>query len=423
MSQEFKALSLSHTAAPVEIRELFHLSNDACLRLRQNIRDLLGVEELMLLSTCNRTEVYYTSDQDHSDTLIKLMGVEKGIENPLKYQKYFRRIDDHQEAARYLFEISMGLGSQVLGDLQISNQVKQAYADSSDMKLAGPFLHRLMHTIFHANKRVQQETSYRDGAASVSYAAAELAKDLVAVHDHPSALVIGMGEMGRDVARNLKDSRFTQVTLMNRSFDKAEALAGELGFQAMALSDLELALGQHDVVLCAVAGEQALITADTLPESNSLRGRFFIDLSLPRSVDPALSGRPGIVLYDIDEIRTRTEETLNKRKSAIPQVLEIINHEMSHFLEWSREFIISPAINQFKVVLEDIFEEVLSRYLKDCSAEGEAERLKEFSQAVMHKIVKLPALSLRAACKRGEEGNLADGLLNLFDVEASRKKA
>ena len=422
MYQEFKALSLSHTAAPVEIRELFHLSADACASLRKKIRDVLGIEELMLLSTCNRTEVYYTSGPDYSEELIKLMGIEKGIENPLAYKKYFRSMLDHQEASRYLFEISMGLGSQVLGDLQISNQVKQAYAQSSDMKMAGPFLHRLMHTIFHANKRVQQETSYRDGAASVSYAAAELAKDLVAVHDNPTALVIGLGEMGSDVARNLSNSRFTRVSLMNRDPEKTNQLARELGFDALPFSDLQTAMANHDVVLCAVAAEQAVITSGNLPEGRPFRGQFFIDLSVPRSIDPEVSKRPGLILYDIDEIRTRTEEVLNQRKSSIPQVLAIINHELSHFMEWSREFTISPAINQFKEVLEEIFDEVLVRYLKECDAETEADRLREFSQTVMHKIVKLPALSLRAACKRGEEGNLADGLLHLFDVEKTARK-
>ena len=152
-------------------------------------------------------------DSEHLDSVLTLLLHEQGQFNLLEWRQYFHLIDDNALAVTHLFEVAMGLRSQVLGDIQISNQVKQAYSRAAELKLAGPVLHRLLHTIFHANKRVQQETAYRDGAASVSYAAAQLAKDLVVMLPRPSVLVVGLGEMGDDVARNLAGGNFTRIAV------------------------------------------------------------------------------------------------------------------------------------------------------------------------------------------------------------------
>src|SRR6478736_1817233 len=194
MLSNFKALSLSHKNAPVEVRELVSLDESLCKKLMMSLKDFTDATETLILSTCNRTEIYYSSNEDWSEEIIKLIGVHKGIENIQSYKSYFTILNDHNEAVSHLYHVSIGLESQVVGDMQIPNQVKHAYQWSAD---------RLMHTIFFTNKRVVQETSFRDGAASVSYATVELASELCADKVDPKVLIIGLGEMGADVCKNM----------------------------------------------------------------------------------------------------------------------------------------------------------------------------------------------------------------------------
>lgn len=206
MLHNFKAVTLSYKKAPLDIRELIALDESSCKQFLGTLKDFIQAGDILVLSTCNRTEVYYTADVDYSQEIIKLLGIQKGIAQITKYLDYFTIINTHQDAVQHLFEVAMGLDAQVVGDIQISNQVKQAYQWSADNETAGPFLHRLLHTIFFTNKRVVQETSFRDGAASTSYATVELVEELTNDIDNPRILVVGIGEIGADVCRNLKDS-------------------------------------------------------------------------------------------------------------------------------------------------------------------------------------------------------------------------
>ena len=174
MQRNFKALSLSYKSAPVDIRELVSMDDATTRALLIKLKEFFSVTDTLILSTCNRTEIYYAHELDLSLEIIKLLGVEKGLKDPVSLLEYFHVLHDDKESITHLFRVSMGLEAQVIGDMQISNQVKRAYQASADLEMAGPFLHRLMHTIFFTNKRVVQETAFRDGAASVSYAAVEL---------------------------------------------------------------------------------------------------------------------------------------------------------------------------------------------------------------------------------------------------------
>lgn len=416
MQESFKVLSLSHRKAAVEVRELMHLNEESAERLSQQLNQILGLEEVLLLSTCNRTEVYYSSSQDRSMEILRLLCLEKGLSNPLKYEHFFEHINDEEQAVLHLFRISMGLDSQVIGDLQISNQVKLAYAASAKSNLAGPFLHRLMHTIFHANKRVQQETAYRDGAASISYAAGELAKELVSMHQSPSVLVVGLGEMGKDVAKNLAGT-FEKIALCNRTDEKAASLAAEIGAEHVPFASLYGALRDYTIVISAVSGEQPIFRPEHFQELAAFQQKFLVDLCVPRSIDPQVEAIPGILIYDIDEIKVRTDETVARRIAAIPQVEAVIAHEMDGFGEWRKELSISPVIQRFKEALEDIRKEELTRFLKNASEE-ETALAEKITKSMINKIIKLPVLQLKAACKRGEQETLAGVLNDLFNLES-----
>ena len=421
MTTSFKYISLSHKKAPVEIRELISLDNDSCIQLLQHVKDFTRASEAIVLSTCNRTEVFYLSDKDLSDDIIKLIGLQKGISQILTYKKYFDSSSDNTSSIRHLFDVSMGLEAKVVGDIQISSQVKNAYQNSADYEMAGPFLHRLLHSIFFTNKRVSQETAFRDGAASVSYATAELVEELCSNLNNPRVLILGLGEMGADVCKNLIGSSLSNIFLMNRTFSKAQELAKDTGFTAVEMEQLWDYVDSCDVIVSGVLNDKPIITESRVASLNITSGKFFIDMSMPRSIEPAVDAIPGVLAYNIDTIQAKTTETLQKRLDAIPQVESIIEEAIAEFLDWSKEMEVSPTIKKLKNTLEQIRQEEIGKHLKKFDLE-ETKVIEKITKGMMQKIIKLPVLQLKAACKRGEAETLIDVLNDLFDLEGQANK-
>ena len=416
MAQTFKSLALTYKTAPLKLRERVSLNEAGAKQLLNFLRDYTSATDLLVVSTCNRTEVYYTSEKDLSADIFKGLAL---IKNPDPgFDQHFARYEGIA-AIRHLFEVAIGLDAQVIGDLQISGQVKNAYQRSADENVAGPFLHRLMHTIFFANKRVVQETAFRDGAASISYAAKELAEDLTSGSRNPKILVVGVGEIGHDLCLNLSESKLKNVTILNRTAGKAEALASKCGFRFNGIEHLKQEIAVADVIVSSVSGEEPLITRALMDDMRILSHKFFIDLSIPRSVDPHIEEIPGAIIYNLDDIREKTTEAMEKRKASIPDVQRIISEAIADFEDWSREMIVSPTIQKLKNSLEQIRKEELTRFLKNANPE-EAQKLEEMSRSLMQKILKYPVLHLKAACKRGDAESLSEMLQELFNLEKAK---
>ncbi|OWP64348.1 glutamyl-tRNA reductase [Hymenobacter amundsenii] len=417
MLHTFKAVSLSFKKAPLAIRELIALDEAACRQFLQTLHHELDLSDLLVLSTCNRTEVYYSAARDQSPAIIEALGKLKHLPDVSTYFPYFDVLDEHIEAVRHLFEVAMGLEAQVVGDLQISNQVKQAYQWSADADAAGPFLHRLLHTVFFTNKRVQQETAFRDGAASTAYATLELVEELTADVANPRVLVVGLGEIGADVCRYFGDSKvFSDVTICNRTRTKAEELAEECGLKMLDFEELAEGLKEADVVISSIARAEPFFTRALVANLEVLSYKFFIDLSVPRSIAPDVEQVPGVLVYNIDTIQSKASAALERRLAAVPHVRAIIEESMMGLQDWTKEMLVSPTIQKLKNALEQIRLEELDRYQKKLSPE-EAKRLDSITRALMQKILKQPVLQLKAACKRGEADQLIDTLTDLFDLE------
>jgi len=419
MTQNFKALVLTYKTAPVAIREQVSLNEEASKKLLHFIQNYTDASDAMVVSTCNRTEIYYLSEKDFSSTILKGLSLIKNI--GAEFEEHFKHYAD-QVAVQHLFDVAMGLDAQVIGDLQISGQVKKAYQWSADENMAGPFLHRLMHTIFFANKRVVQETSFRDGAASISYAAKELAEDLTAGIREPNVLVVGVGEIGQDFCLNLVNARLGKVKILNRTLEKAEKLAQRCGFEFGGIEQLTDEIATADIIISSVSGDQPLISLELLKGIEIISHKFFIDLSMPRSIEPTVEEMPGAIVYNLDDIREKTNETVEKRIASIPQVQAIIQEAIGEFEDWSREMMVSPTIQKLKNTLEQIRKEELARFLKNARPE-EAEKLEEMSRSLMQKILKYPVLQLKAACKRGDAESLSEVLNDLFNLENQPEKS
>ena len=224
MADSFKVVSLSYKKASLEIREQIALSEAETKAFYLKLKDVFELQECLVLSTCNRTEIYYKSEENKSLALLKTLALHKGISAD-GLENYCDFINEEQTAIEYLFEVALGLQSQVVGDLQIPNQIKLAYQWSADMQMAGPFMHRLLHTIFYANKRIVQETGFRDGAASTSYVTVDLMESFLPMLSNPKILVLGLGDIGEDVTKTIFEKGYKNITICNRTLEKAQTLA------------------------------------------------------------------------------------------------------------------------------------------------------------------------------------------------------
>lgn len=415
MYGQFRAVSISYKNAPLNIREQIALNEEECKALMLKLQETFGVNESIVLSTCNRTEVYYMTQGESTAEVVKLLAAQKAIPSE-EILPYAELIDNQEEAIQYLFEVALGLHSQVVGDLQIPNQIKNAYQWSADLNFSGPFLHRLLHAIFFVNKRVVQETAFRDGAASTSYAAIEAIETFLPLLNNPKILVVGMGEIGKDVALTLGDKGYENITLTNRTKAKAEELAKQLNFNVSDFEDVEKQILASDIVISSVRLDSPLVTKTLLKKQSRSTVQYFIDLSVPRSVDPEIEQLDGVVVYDLDEIQQRANEALERRLASVPDVKAIIGEAIADFNDWSKEMVVSPTIHKLKKALEQIRKEEVARYAKKLSEE-ELKKVEQVTTSMMQKIIKLPVLQLKAACKRDEAETLIDVLNDLFNLE------
>ena len=416
MQNLLKALSLSYRTAPLAIREAFALNQDEAKTFLLKLRDFFGIQEAIVVSTCNRTEVYYVAENSLSNQIIKLLVTEKSLGNSAEFLDYFHVLDQQTDAVQHLFEVATGLHSKVVGDLQIPNQIKHAYQWSADVEMAGPFLHRLMHTIFFANKRVAQETNFRDGAASVSYAAVALTEEITRTLNRPKVLIMGLGEIGADVCKNLADKDFADITITNRTRSRAESIAIGHNFRVADFDNIENEIANADIIIASVRTDNPMITKEMVAGMEILSFKSFIDLSVPRCVAEDVEELTGVLVYNIDTLRQRADEALQQRLKAIPHVKQVIAEAIVGFEDWSKEMVVSPTINKLKNVLEQIRKEEVARHLKGLSNE-ESEKIEKITMGIVQKIMKLPVIQLKAACKRGEAEQLIDVLNDLFDLE------
>jgi glutamyl-tRNA reductase len=309
----------------------------------------------------------------------------------------------------------------VIGDIQILNQVKRSYQTAADLELAGPFLHRLMHTIFFTNKRVVQETAFRDGAASLSYATIELIESLTQNIFQPRILLIGVGEIGEDVARNMVHLPTAQVKIANRTLAKAEEIGVPLGFEVIAFESCLTAIEEADVVVCSIRMPEPFLTKQLIQGINIPSYKVLIDLSVPRSIETSVEELPGVVLYNVDNIQSKASAALQNRLESIPSVETILEESIEEFGAWQKEMIVSPTIQKLKQALEQIRQEEMSRYLKNAD-EKEYLLIDKVTKSMMQKILKVPVVQLRAACQRDEAAEMIELITDLFDLEKSKNE-
>jgi glutamyl-tRNA reductase len=236
-------------------------------------------------------------------------------------------------------------------------------------------------------------------------------------------LLVGLGEIGEDVAKNLVYLGDAQIKIANRTFSKAQELANEYNFEAIPFEKSFEAMEDADVIISSVAMPEPLIGKSLISKFDIKSYKLLVDLSVPRSIETAVEDLPGVLLYNVDNIRSKATETLSKRKAAIPQVENIIVESIKEFYDWKKEMMVSPTINKLKNSLEQIRKEELERYLKKADADGQQyEIIDKITKSMMQKILKVPVVQLRAACKRDQAEEMIDIINDLFDLEKEEAK-
>ncbi|MBB6459989.1 glutamyl-tRNA reductase [Flammeovirga kamogawensis] len=416
--KDFKEVRLSYKNTPIDVRGKFSLTQQECEELLKDYQSDDRINELLFVSTCNRTEAFYVSDEDMSVDIIQKISNKKGVDIK-EAVKYFESDCDPLQVQNHLFRVALGLEAQVVGDIQISNQVKRAYQWTADNNMAGQYLHRLMHTIFSANKRVQIETEFRDGAASVSYAAVEMIDELTLDITDPKVLVVGLGEIGTDAVRNLQNTDISDVTIMNRTLSVAEELAEDTGYKIRGFEELWHAAKEADVIISSLPIAD-YFNVENVKDLDILAFKCFLDLSVPRSVAEEVDKIPGVLVYTVDDINARADKALERRLNAIPKVEAIINDSLVEFNKRSKEMEYSPIIKGLKNALECIREKEVLKYQDQLSTK-EQKQVDKITKNLLNKIMKVPVLQLKASAsvdkKEGEKmGQMISELFNI-DIE------
>lgn len=411
MTNDLKLFSISHHKATVRIREKFSLNDLEIKHFLQKLKEVLSIDEAIVLSTCNRIEVYYVSKSTVTLQILKLLCV---LKCQVPSEKYIKYIEDKEgdDAIEYLFSTGIGVNSLLLGDLQIYGQLKAAYQYATDENMCQAFLHRLMHTFFHFHKRINNETSFKKGVSSNGYAAVKVVAEHLIENPNANILLIGLGEMGKDVCQYFQKKGIDNVWVTNRSEEKSNEVKQNFGFEMVDYGMHHSQLEEFDVIITSSHQEKIVYTPSLFHHKYP---ELFIDLCSPRTVSPRLNNY-GTKVLNIDEIGMQLNETLELRQNELPKVQEILSEELIKYNEWLKETYFTPTVSLLKQVLEEVRKDSLATFKKEFNS-SELEAIDKVSNRMIQKIVQLPTLQLKAACKQGNVATLNEALKALFMLE------
>ena len=346
MNQFFVA-GINYKKTDAAIRGEFAVGSDKYASLLEKAASW-GLQELFVLSTCNRTEIYGLAAD--ANTLINLLCSETvGDADTFRQLCY---IKNGQEAIEHIFSVGAGLDSQILGDYEIVGQMKLAVKFARERGFVGAFMERLFNTVLQSSKAIKNGTALSDGTISVAFAAIQYLKAQVADTHNKKIVLLGTGKIGRNTCKNLVDYLDTKnITLINRTEDKAVELANELGLKTAAYDQLNKELQEADIFIVATHADKAVITRESLINSTP---KILIDLSIPNNIEPAVSTLPHIRLANVDDLSMINDKTLRKRQAEVPGALEIIHTHISEFNEWYTLRSHVPVLKAVKQKLHDM---------------------------------------------------------------------
>jgi len=381
----FFAIGIGYLTADVVTRSRYSLS-------LQKQKDLLieakrlSISDVMILSTCNRTEIIGIAD--NKEVLINLLcKYSLGSVEDFKKHSYIYQKD---KAVEHIIRLATGIDSQILGDYEIVGQLKTAFNNSKEVGVISVFLERLFNISLQASKEVKNKTLLSSGTTSVSYATIQYIKENISNYSELSVLIIGIGKMGESTAKNaVKHFEGNRIVLMNRNVHKSKELSQELGVNYSDFENLNSELKKADIVVVATSASKSLVTSNNV---NNSKQQYYFDLSVPKNVSEDVSEVDNITVIDVDKLSSKTDTTIANRKEQVPLAMEIVSKYKNDFLDWQSFRKITPTINHLKKSLEKLQNDALNIYSNDGSDRGKGE---EITSYLIDKIVSKYAVYLK----------------------------
>lgn len=425
-------IGLSHKTAPVEIREKLDFSPSALrsalthFDVNHKQAHLQDVREGVILSTCNRMEVYALVHNPHiaAREIIKLLS--RSCDTPADEFSNYLYTHHDAVATHHLFRVACGLDSMVLGEPQILGQITGAYEAALSQGSAGTVLSALFRAAIHAGKRARTETRIGLNPASISSVAASLAHQVLGDLSERQLVLIGAGEMGEIAARALVRRGLSKVTVINRTFRNAEQLAATWGGKAMTFQQLPEALAGADVVISSTGAPHTILNKELVEPA--LQGRaerplFIIDIAVPRDVDPEVATLSNVYLHDIDDLQSQAEDNVRERASEIPRVEGIVEEEVSQFLEWLSSLDAVTTITDLRSQIEEVRQVELERLFNKVALDDrERELVAAMSHRLVNKILHQPIMHLKQEAAQGNGAAYTSTVRHLFSLDGAEDK-
>ena len=410
-------LGVNHRTAPLEVRERFaHTAREVPQALERVLA--AGARGGVLLSTCNRTEFYLAEPDDAvPEAVWALLSERLGGGRSASEYGYIQR---DRDAVRHLYRVSAGLDSMILGEPQIQGQVREAWDVSKP--LAGPVLHRLFQSALLVGSRVRSETGLATGAASAPSAAVAVAGKIFTQLAGRSALILGAGDIA-ELAATCLVAEGVRVTLVaDRTYERAQAIAEELGARALTLDEAWDHFGDCDIVLSSTAAPHAVVTWDRVAAAIGRRGGrplCILDLAVPRDVEPAVAQLENVFLYDLDDLQAVAAHAAAERRNDVPAAERIVTEEVERFWGWYGGLVVVPVLREFRERMEAVRAAELERTLRRLPhlSREDRDQIEYFSQALLNKFLHQPTVALKQAAQAGRGYGLLDALKRLFGLE------
>jgi glutamyl-tRNA reductase len=344
---QFFVAGINYKKTDAGIRGNFAINPDQYNTILDNARRL-GLKELFVLSTCNRTEIYGLAPD--ANTLIQLLcNVTVGDADTFLQLCYIKK---DTAALEHIFAVGAGLDSQILGDYEIVGQMKLAVKFAKERGMIGAFMERLFNTVLQSSKQIKNETALSGGTISVSFAAIQFIREQLTDTSNKKIVLLGTGKIGRNTCKNLVDYLDTRnITLINRTEEKAIELATGMNLRYANWSQMEAEVNDADIVIVATNAEKPILTCTNV---QSDRLRILIDLSIPNNIDPVLAQKANILLANVDDLSKINDQTLRKRKAEVPKAMAIIQQHMNEFAEWTSQRRHVPVLKAVKQKLHDM---------------------------------------------------------------------
>jgi glutamyl-tRNA reductase len=414
-------IGINHKTASVEVRECIAFAED---ETKTALHSLLGksfIKEALLFSTCNRVEILLVTDN-------KTRAVEETIGfiaefNKIPLEKFEDALYIHEgdHAVRHVFRVASSLDSMVVGEPQILGQVKEAYRTATDEKTSGVILNRLLHRTFFVAKRIRTETGIGDRAVSISYAAVELARKIFGVLADKTVMLIGAGEMAELAVEHLIHNKAVKVWVANRTFEKGVELAKQFNGQAIRFEEIPESLKTVDIIISSTGAPDYVIQRDQVKgvlRKRKNRPLFFIDIAVPRDIDPEINRLNNTYVYDIDDLKGVIDENVEDRQKEAIKGERIVDEAVIRFREWYESLDVVPTIVALRTKMESIAAAELKKTLQSrMISEQDAAALHKMADSLINKILHDPTRFLKRNGMREDKSYYIDTVRKLFKLD------